>query len=167
MLLVAWFLPFCDPILVIETLFVLGPCLIQFVQQQISNITRTSHKWMPISMMILLLHKKRETQTDRQRCGARVPWHQEELVWSKSRVEACPNPGNLILRSAGVGLLPHCPRPACLRYIVLAPFFDPPEEVTESVARLNFLSPYKVTSSKHLESGISPYVNDASPAHWP
>ena len=76
--------------------------------------------------------------------GDREMGSPKEQAWSKSRVEACPNPGNLILRSAGVGLLPHCPRPACLRYIVLAPFFDPPEEVTESVARLNFLSPFKV-----------------------
>ena len=44
-----------------------------------------------------------------------------EPVWSMSGVEACPNPGNLVLRSTGVGLLPPTPDLPVLAYIALCP----------------------------------------------
>lgn len=36
-----------------------------------------------------------------------------KLVWSKSEMEKYPNPENLIVRPAGVGVLASCSGPAC------------------------------------------------------
>lgn len=41
-------------------------------------------------------------------------WLQGAMVLGETGpVEVCPNPGNLILRLARVGSLPHCPGPVC------------------------------------------------------
>lgn len=45
-------------------------------------------------------------------CGARQ-LRAGKLVWSKSEVDTCPDPENLILRPAGVGVLPPCSGSAC------------------------------------------------------
>ena len=40
----AWLLPFLGPALVLGTLLLLEPCLIQFLKQQISSIAKTTAK---------------------------------------------------------------------------------------------------------------------------
>jgi hypothetical protein len=64
--------------------------------------------------------------------GTRKPWNREEQAWSRSRVEACPNPGNLILRSAGVGPSPPPPTLGLLVVMQVAcgPTLAPQGEVT-------------------------------------
>lgn len=42
-----------------------------------------------------------------------VPWNQEEPAWTKSGAETCPNPENLMLRPAEVGLPPPCSGSTC------------------------------------------------------
>lgn len=89
-------------------------------------------------------------------CGAREQWDQEQHAWSKSGVEANPNLENLILRLAGVGPLPPCPRPVCpcAHSHVRPPLPTGGGHVASCVARLNFLSPYKVKARSTGNSSL-------------
>lgn len=59
--------------------------------------------------------------------GPREPWGCGEQAWSKSGVQACPKPGNLVLRSA-VGLSsPPPPRSVCPEHIALCLHHCPTE----------------------------------------